>query len=67
MAICGGGLPPRYAVRRQHASVQVDHLVGGLVVVVVVVDASAQVDDKHLGGGLVVVVVDQDHHNGKEK
>ena len=37
MAICGGGLPPRYAVRRQHASVQVDHLVGGLVVVVVVV------------------------------
>ena len=35
MAICGGGLPPRYAVRRQHASVQVDHLGGGLVVVVV--------------------------------
>ena len=40
MAICGGGLPPRYAVRRKHASVQVDHLVGGLGggLVVVVVD-----------------------------
>ena len=37
MEICGGGLPPCYAVRRQHASVQVDHLVGGLVIVVVVV------------------------------
>ena len=39
MEICGGGLPPCYAVRRQHASVQVDHLVGGLgLVAVVVVD-----------------------------
>ena len=48
MEICSGGLPPRYAVRRQHASVQVDHLVGGLVVGLVV----------------VVVVVDLDDHDG---
>ena len=38
MEICGGSLPPRYAVRRQHASVQVDHLVGGLGGGLVVVD-----------------------------
>ena len=48
MEICGGSLPPRYAVRRQHASVQVDHLVGGLGGGLVV----------------VVVVVDQDEHDG---
>ena len=48
MEICGGGLPPCYAVRRQHASVQVDHLVGGL----------------GGGLAVVVVVVDRDEHGG---